>query len=135
MSTTTKEQKEQKLATHMAQLVEMTGETRTAIAAKSGFKRPNILSMILNGQTRLPLDKIHPFARAVGADPDHLARLCLEAYEPDVFKLIQSMFATAEDAVTPAEWQVIRAIREASAGADPVPTQSQLNAIKKLFKA
>jgi hypothetical protein len=128
----TKEEKEQKLAEHLAQLADMTGETRTVIAERSGFKRPNILSMVLRGQTRLPIEKIHPFARAVGADPDHLTRLCLETYEPEIFKLVQHMYS-GKDVVSPAEWQVIRAIREATDGTDPVVSPAQLTKIKKIF--
>jgi hypothetical protein len=124
--------KEKRLAEHLRSLVEMTGETQTVIAERCGFRRPNILSMILSGNSRLPLDKIPGFARAVGADPKHLARLCLEAYEPVIYKLIQVMYASG-DVVSPAEWQVIRAIREATDGQDPDPTPAQLTKIKKIF--
>jgi hypothetical protein len=132
MTEDTQIQKEKELAEYLSKLADMSRETRTALAEKIGFRRPNILSMVLLGKTRLPLDKIHPFARAVGADPNHLARLCLETYEPVTWKLVQQMYA-GKDVVSPAEWEVIRAIREATENSDPVVTPAQLTKIKKLF--
>jgi hypothetical protein len=67
--------------------------------------------------SRLRLEKFTR-SRAVCAAPAHLTRLCFEIYEAGIFpSLIQHMFS-GKDVVSPAEWQVIRAIREAVGGRD-----------------
>lgn len=79
------------IATH----IHNCGKLQKAIARDAGFESPNIITMIKQGQTKLPLDKIGPMASAVGADPMQLFRLCFAEYLPETWAAIEGYFDTA----------------------------------------
>ena len=60
--------------------IEASGYSQKDIATLSGFERPNIITMIKQGKTRLPLDKIGPMANALETDATQLLKMCLEEY-------------------------------------------------------
>ncbi|MGZ9053126.1 MAG: helix-turn-helix domain-containing protein [Rhodoplanes sp.] len=53
-------------------------KSQREIAAELGYERPNIISMMKRGETKLPLDKVPALAKALHVDPAHLFRLALE---------------------------------------------------------
>jgi hypothetical protein len=91
-------------------LIESCGKTRREIAAETGFPKPNIISMLKSGETKLPLAKIGSFARAVNTDPGHLLRLCLRDYYPEVWASISEFF---DESIATHEIQTIKSIRAA----------------------
>src|SRR5690554_5309731 len=48
------------------------------IATEAGFIHTNMLAMIKNGSSKLPLDRVPALARALDTDPRHLFKLALE---------------------------------------------------------
>jgi transcriptional regulator with XRE-family HTH domain len=74
----------------VAKLLEDSGKTQREIAIEMGFPKPNVLSMIKLGQTKLPLDKAAALAIACGADPVFLIRLALSEYHPNVWHTLVS---------------------------------------------
>lgn len=58
------------------------------IAIETGFTRSNVLTMIKQGRTKMPLDKIEAFANACDRDPAVLLRTALMEYQPELARLI-----------------------------------------------
>lgn len=58
------------------------------IAFETGFTRSNVLTMIKQGRTKMPLDKIESFAKACGRDPEALLKTALREYAPDLARLV-----------------------------------------------
>ena len=97
-----------KVAALIADRIEATGQLQKDIAAKAGFPKPNIITMLKQGKTRLPLDKIGPMARALETDPIHLLQLCMEEYHPSTWKAIAPFM---ESAMTEDELRLLKALR------------------------
>ena len=100
---------EAKVAAFITSLIENSGKTRKEIADQAGLGKPNMISMLKTGETKLPLAKLGSFAKAVHTDPAQLLKLCLTEYYPDVWVAIQDHL---DSAVTTDEMRVIRALRE-----------------------
>jgi transcriptional regulator with XRE-family HTH domain len=128
----TKEQQEKVVGAYLDVLVSNSGLTQTALAKQVGFKRPNIISMILRGQARLPFDKIPAMARSLGVDPAHMGRVVISGYEPDLWDLFENVFFRERNSVTENEMHIVRAIREAN-DSDPAINDLDTRKLKDLF--
>jgi transcriptional regulator with XRE-family HTH domain len=62
------------------------------IALEMGYSRPNYFLMILNGDTKLPLDKVQALAKALQVDVKLLFRLALEAQSPELRRIVDEIF-------------------------------------------
>jgi hypothetical protein len=62
------------------------------IATELGYSRPNYFLMILNGDTRLPLDKVQLLTKALQVDQKLLFRLALEAHFPSLSGFLDEVF-------------------------------------------
>ena len=85
------------------------------IAAECGFANSNIISMIKNGVTKLPLAKVGVMARALDVDPAYLLRLTMSEYMPDVWSVMESIFGRASF-VTTGELDLLGKLRQWSHG-------------------
>jgi hypothetical protein len=70
-------------------------KSQREIAAEVGYDRPNIISMIKNGVTALPLDRVPAFAKALDVDPRHLFRLALEQNHPEIAGVAHEIFGNS----------------------------------------
>lgn len=59
--------------------------THREIALVCGFGRPNMVSMIKTGDTRLPLERLGAMADALKIDPFQLFKLWMKTYYPDTW--------------------------------------------------
>lgn len=57
-----------KIAQFIADRIKATGQLQKDIAKNVGFDAPNMMTMLKQGRTRLPLDKVVPMARALESD-------------------------------------------------------------------
>ena len=104
----------------VAKMIDESGRTQAAVAAETGFPKPNALSMIRHGQTRLPLDRAPAFARACGRDPVHLLRTALAEYHPAVHRVLVDAFG---EPLTSLEAQLVSVYRAIAPQADlPIDT-------------
>lgn len=99
---------ESKVANYIARRIEISGQFQKDIAEKVGFDKPNMITMIKQGKTRLPLDKIGPMAKALEVDPVQLLKLCMEEYHPNTWKAIAPFL---ESAMTSDERRLLNALR------------------------
>jgi len=60
------------------------------VAKECGFHRPNVLSMIRNGQTNVPLAKVEMLALSLEMNPRVFLEQVFRAYHPEVWDVIES---------------------------------------------
>lgn len=112
-------------------ILELRPKNQADIAAEAGFPNANFVSMIKSGTSKLALDRVPSFAKALECDPAFLMRLALE----------QSVGSTAAKALvdilgtptTANERLWLTEIRSASDNSDPRPTSRARSAIRGVF--
>lgn len=77
------------VATFVRSQIRKVGKTQKEIADEVGFETPNIITMIKQGKTKLPLSKVGRIAKALETDPVLLLKLCMASYVPDTWKFIE----------------------------------------------
>lgn len=100
------------VADYISQQMNLSGKLQTDIAEEIGLDKPNVISMIKNGKTKIPLRKISKLAKAVGVDPKHLFRLCMREYSPDTADAIDEIFH--HQILSANEMEIIEIIRQAN---------------------
>jgi hypothetical protein len=88
-----------------------------------GAIKPNMLSMIRQGHSKLPLKHVAKVARALGVDPMFLMKLCLQEYQPENWHAIQEVMGN-QPLLTHNEIQMIEAIRKANPHNPKLRTQA-----------
>ena len=64
-------------------------KTQKEIAKEVGFPKPNILTMLKNGSTPLPINRIGRLAKAIDIDPAFLFRQTMLEYYPETWHEIE----------------------------------------------
>jgi hypothetical protein len=72
--------------------IDVSGKKMSEIAFEVGFARPNMVSMIRGGYSKLPVNKVKKMAISLGVDPAFLMRLMLQEYEPETLAIIEDVF-------------------------------------------
>jgi len=97
-----------KVARFIAERIRVTGKAQTEIAFEAGFEKPNMITMIKQGRTKLPLAKIGAMAKALETDPTHLLKMCLEEYQPETWDAVSPYM---DEMLTGDELSLLRSIR------------------------
>lgn len=74
------------LTAFLAAAMDASGKTQRQIADECGYKRPNIVSMIKNGEIDLPIGKVGAFARCLGLDAPNLMSMLLKEKYPEIWE-------------------------------------------------
>lgn len=69
------------VAREVTRILNATPKSQADITKEIGLKRSNMLTMIKQGRSKLPIRLGAPLARAAGADPKALVVLALKTYE------------------------------------------------------
>jgi predicted XRE-type DNA-binding protein len=104
------------VAQYIEQMVALSDKSQKEIAEAMGYDKPNIITMFKQGSTKLPINKVAPFAKAVGADPIHLLRLVMQEYMPETWESLQGM--VGQSLVTEDELKLVKATRKILGGVD-----------------
>jgi hypothetical protein len=104
--------KPRNVAEYLTWQINLCGKKQLDIAKEIGFDKPNIITMIKQGKTKLPLHKIGKMAKAVGVDPVHLFNMCMNEYMPETWQEIQRILD--QPVVTRNEMEIIETIRSAN---------------------
>jgi hypothetical protein len=124
--------KDTDLARYVAKrILELRPKNQSDIAVEAGFSNANFVSMIKSGTSKLALDRVPNFAKALECDPAFLMRMAIE----------QTVGSTAGRAlleilgtpVTANERLWLEEIRDASGSSDPRPTSRARAAIRGVF--
>lgn len=106
-------------------------KSQAEIAVEAGYTNANMITMIKQGSSKVALDRIPAFARALEADPAFILRLALDqAIGRTAAEAVVEVFG---ELVTINEVGWLRAIREASNNSDPRLTSRSQAAINAIF--
>jgi transcriptional regulator with XRE-family HTH domain len=92
-------------------------KTQKEIAEEVGFPNPNVITMIKQGKTPLPINRIGPLAKAVGLDPAFLLRLTFQEYYPDTWATLEEHLG--DSLMTHRERELIKRWRNFTYNMDP----------------
>jgi transcriptional regulator with XRE-family HTH domain len=106
-------------------------KTQAEIAEEAGFINPNMLTMIKQGASKLPLARVPALAKALDTDPALLLRLALEQAEGST--AAGAIYEIIGEPITANEMTWIREIREASGDTDPRLTSRAKTAIRTVL--
>lgn len=98
------------VAALVAEQIRITGKKQLQIAEEAGFDNPNVITMIKQGRTKLPLGKVGPMAKALELDPTALLKLCIKEYQPETWEAISPYM---DEMLTADELDIVLAIRNA----------------------
>ena len=113
ISTATK-QKLPKVAEYLDAQINLSGLKQKDIATALGYTKPNIVTMFKQGLTKLPIEKVGPFANVLGVDPVHLLRIVMNDYMPDTYNAVVKMLG--QEPITEHELAIVTAIRALTGG-------------------
>lgn len=106
-------------------------KNQAEIAAQAGFVNPNVVTMIKNGATKLPIDRVPALAKALDCDARRLFLLALEQGGGETTEAaVREIFGTI---VTRNEVSWIEEIRSASDHSDPSLTTRSRAALRAIF--
>jgi len=106
-------------------------KSQLEIAAEAGFINPNMMSMLKNGATKVPLDRVPALARALDTDPRYLFRLALEQSGDETARsAVEEIFGTI---VSKNEVGWLEELRDASDNSDPTLTARLRSTIRGIF--
>lgn len=104
------------VARYLEQQIALSNKSQKEIAEEAGYERPNILTMIKQGHTKLPINKIVPLARALGIEPLHLMRITFQEYLPEAWETLEPLLG--QSLVTEEEMAAIKTLRRAQEGVE-----------------
>lgn len=115
-----------KVAQIIGEYLKASGKSQTQVSIETGYEKPNIISLLKTGNTRMPYSRIKPFCRSTGGDVETLFMACLEEYHPDILEVITEIKGTA---VSQFDREALRVIRAAKRQAeDALREERQKNA-------
>jgi len=97
------------VAEYLDAALDISGKTQREIGLEVGYTKPNFLSMMKTGVTKVPIDKIPLLARACGVDEKKFLRIALNEYLPATWSVIQESLNT--DLLTEDEEQLLKEYR------------------------
>lgn len=98
------------VAEYITAKIDLCGKSQMEIAREAGFSKPNIITMIKQGKTKLPMAKIGVVAKAMGVDPLFMFQLCMNEYDPETWAAI-SEYILKQPFVTANEMEIIELVR------------------------
>lgn len=134
MNTATRPFADSKIAKFLSKRIdELSGRfSQKELAQKAGFKTVNIMSMMKNGDAKVPLDRVPALASALEVDPKLLFRMVLEQSFPVGDKSLRSLM---DMVLTDNERAIIELIREASGQTDPGLNDHRTTILREAFAA
>jgi transcriptional regulator with XRE-family HTH domain len=107
------------------------GKTQRQIADAVGFNNQNMITMIKQGDAKLPLDRVPAMAHVLGVDPLMLFNMAIEQfYTPDAVKALQDIIPPA---LSVAERALIDVVREAGKKGKQL-TAERIDKIRELLE-
>ena len=106
-------------------------KTQAAIAEEAGFVNQNMITMLKQGASKLPIDRVPALAAALYCDPALLLRLALEQSEGST--AAAAIYEIIGQPISKNEMAWIVEIRDASGDTDPRLTSRAAAAIRGVF--
>jgi transcriptional regulator with XRE-family HTH domain len=131
MNTAMKPYANTRVAKFLAKRVDELADKRSQrqLSIDAGFSTSNMLSMLKNGDAKVPLDRVYTIAKALDVDPRNLFRLTLEQFldmsVQENRDMLSELFSTNES-------EIITYIRSIN-GSDPGLNDRRREALKEVF--
>ena len=77
-------------AEFLAQAMDLSGKTQRDIATEAGWERPNVISMMKQGVTKIPVERVPALAKACGVDPALMIQIVMQEYQPELWRTLVS---------------------------------------------
>ena len=77
------------VADFVSEQLEVCGKTQFEVAPACGLERPQMISMIKNGRSRIPRDRIKDMARALNVDPLTFGVKVMREYYPELLWIVE----------------------------------------------
>lgn len=124
------------VAQYLEQQIALSPKSQKEIAAEVGYDKPNVMSMLKLGTTKVPINKVGPLAKALGVDPVYFMRLVMTEYMPETWSAIEEVLG-AERLVPPAQMKLLQFIRKHTKDApididDPKDSKILAEALEKI---
>jgi hypothetical protein len=103
--------------------IALCGKPQIDIAKEAGFDKPNIVTMIKQGKTKVPLNKIGSMAKALEIDPVFFFKMCVKEYMPDLMEIITAI--TNQPVITNNEMEFIEVIRSSDVSNPKLRSESE----------
>lgn len=124
------------VADYISQQIELSGKKQKDIAEELNYEKPNMITMIKQGRTPLPINKITPIAKALNIDPIHLFRHVMMEYHPHTWEAFESVMG--QYAISKNEMEILEVVRETAQGQDVKPEteedKAQLKALVEKWR-
>ena len=112
------------VAAYISKLMAESDKTQRQISEETGFESPNLITMIKNGTSKLPINRVANLARSLNTDPAHMLRVVMSEYSPDSWAAIEQNMGGF--VLTANELDLVRKFRLATADKDPRPVSLNL---------
>lgn len=83
------------VAEYLTEKIAKSGKSQLELARQAGLPRPNLISMMKKGITRVPLARIPALALALGISQEELMGRCLAEYQPGLLEALQTVYGIA----------------------------------------
>jgi transcriptional regulator with XRE-family HTH domain len=124
--------KPKNVAEYITWQIQLCGKQQTEIAEQAGFEKPNVITMIKQGKTKVPLNKIGSLAKALEIDPVFFMRMCINEYVPDLADTIQQI--TNQPIISKNELDFIEAIRSAKVSNPKLRTDTERKKFREFIE-
>ena len=117
------------IARYITEAIERSDKTQLQISKEVGFDKPNIITMIKQGKTKVPICRVSGLAKSLDVDPVHLFNSVLAEYQPETWLAVQEVYGSP---LIPSlfERRLIEAIRNSGARLD-LADDSELHALAR----
>lgn len=105
------------VAEFLTQAIVNSTKTQKQIAEEIGYDKPNMITMLKQGLTRVPMTKVGPLAKALGVDPIFFLRFVLMEYTPETYEAIEHVLEVP--LLTKKELHLIESFRKVTNWTDP----------------
>lgn len=123
------------VAKYISDQIDLCGKSQKEIAQEIGFDKPNVISMIKKGATKVPHVKIYKMAKALEVDPVYFFKLCMDEYNPEFSEVIEQI--VGGKIISDNEYEFVQVLRSANAADHKLKTsqKAELKAqLTKMFK-
>jgi len=119
------------VAEYLTHQLRLCGKTQKQVAKEVGYDKPNIITMMKRGQTKIPLEKVPALAKALSVDPAHFLRIAMLEYAPENWRVIEDAFGFV---TTRHERELVETVRSVTHATDPRLDADCLAEIGKLVQ-
>lgn len=120
------------VAEYLTKAIDLSGKTQRQVAMDAGYEKPNVLSMMKQGLTKVPIERIPALAKACGVDPARFLAIAMQEYMPETWQVLSQNLG---EMLNDEEHRVLHLFREhrASSGKDDLKPLSD-DELKQLLR-